>query len=108
MKHDGQVETTSRGYVAQQHKQRKQHKQESDTDKPPESARKQDKQVAGENDAETAGNGAPVYGVYAVYDNTHHPLSADEGNERVQQLKDEGMREDFAVAEVMKQMKGDG
>lgn len=35
-------------------------------------------------------------------------LSADEGNRRVQELIDQGMREDFAVAEVMKRMKGDG
>jgi hypothetical protein len=31
-------------------------------------------------------------------------LSADEANERVEQLKSQGMREDFAVAEVMKSM----
>jgi hypothetical protein len=31
-------------------------------------------------------------------------LSADEANERVEQLKSQGMREDYAVAEVMKRM----
>jgi putative DNA primase/helicase len=32
--------------------------------------------------------------------NDHHPLSADEANERVQRLIDQGMREEFAAAEV--------
>jgi hypothetical protein len=39
--------------------------------------------------------------------NEQPPLSADEANERVQKLIDEGMREDFAVAEVMKKLKGE-
>jgi len=34
-------------------------------------------------------------------------ISADEGNKRVQELIDQGMREDFAAAEVMKRMRGD-
>lgn len=37
---------------------------------------------------------------------TSRHLSSDEQNERVQRLIEEGMREDFAVAEVMKKMKG--
>jgi hypothetical protein len=43
-------------------------------------------------------------------DNQEHRnghLSSDEQNERVQKLIDEGMREDFAVAEVMKKLKGE-
>ena len=34
-------------------------------------------------------------------------LSTDEANERVEQLKSQGMREDYAVAEVMKRMQGE-
>ena len=40
-----------------------------------------------------------------IYDNNKgRRLSADEANERVEQLKSQGMREDCAVAEVMKRM----
>jgi hypothetical protein len=40
-----------------------------------------------------------------LYDNNKgRRLSADEANERVEQLKSQGMREDLAVAEVMKHM----
>ena len=40
-----------------------------------------------------------------LYDNNKgRRLSADEANERVEQLKSQGMRENYAVAEVMKRM----
>ena len=40
-----------------------------------------------------------------IYDNNKgRRLSADEANERVEQLKSQGMREDYAVAEAMKRM----
>jgi len=99
MKQDGQVEATSRGYVvAHEHKHRKQHKQTQQSE--------QNKQGA---DDSSVGAARPVYGVYGVHDdvphasNRHH-LTADEGNERVQRLIDEGMAPKLAVAEVL----GDG
>jgi len=39
--------------------------------------------------------------------NGYLPLSANEANERVEQLKSQGMREDYAVEEVMKLMRGE-
>jgi AAA domain len=42
-----------------------------------------------------------------LYRNGHVPLSANEANERVEQLKRQGMREDYAVGEVMKLMRGE-
>jgi biotin operon repressor len=99
MKQDGQVEAVSRGYVvAHEHKQHKQHKQTQQGE--------QDKQGGDES---SVGPARPVYDVYAVDDdapqasNRHH-LTADEGNERVQRLIDEGMAPKLAVAEVL----GDG
>jgi biotin operon repressor len=96
MKQDGQVETTSRGYtVAHEHKQPKQHKQTQQSE--------QDKQNAS---GSSVGAARPVYGVYAVghdvpqASNPRH-LTADEGNERVQRLIDEGMAPKLAVAEVL-------
>jgi hypothetical protein len=99
MKQDGQVEATNRGYtVAHEHKQPKQHKQTQQSE--------QDKQGVDES---SVGAARPVYGVYAVDDDApqasnHRRLTADEGNERVQRLIDEGMAPKLAVAEV----RGDG
>ena len=97
MKQDGQVEATSRGYMVA-HKQPKQHKQTQQSE--------QDKQNAS---GSSVGAAPPVYGVYAVdgdapQASNHRRLTAEEGNERVQRLIDEGMAPKLAVAEVL----GDG
>jgi hypothetical protein len=98
MKQDGQVEDTGQGYTAaHDHKQDKQHKHTQQTKQPKQPVK-----------SPPVGDAASVYGVYGVYgDEQQHQrcLSAEEANERVEQLKSQGMREDLAVAEVMKRIK---
>jgi hypothetical protein len=98
MKQDGQVEDTGQGYTAaHDHKQDKQRKQTQQTKQPKQPVK-----------GPAVGDAASVYGVYGVYgDEQQHQrrLSAEEANERVEQLKSQGMREDLAVAEVMKRIK---
>jgi hypothetical protein len=62
------------------------------------------------NTSTTGSSVSDVNDVNAPYiGNGHSPsLSADEANELVQQLIVQGMKEEFAAAEVIKRVKGDG